>query len=91
MKELPPGITPYKKTPEFTEKDIPPGLLKDHNTKEGVWGKIVILSGSLEYTIQEPEVEIVELSPKKFGVVEPTIRHHIKPLGNVKFYVEFYR
>ncbi|WP_445361960.1 DUF1971 domain-containing protein [Microbulbifer sp. EKSA005] len=91
MKELPGCIAPYKKTPEFTEENIPPGLLKDHTTKEGVWGKIMILSGSLEYTIQEPEVEIIELSPKKFGVVEPTIRHHIRPLGDVKFYVEFYR
>ena len=54
-------------------------------------GKMVILKGKLEYTIQEPELEVVELSPHKFGVVEPTISHHIKPLGTVKFYVEFYR
>ncbi|WP_444893763.1 DUF1971 domain-containing protein [Microbulbifer sp. TRSA001] len=91
MKELPGCIAPYKKTPEFTEENIPPGLLKDHTTKEGVWGKIIILAGSLEYTIQEPEVEIVELSPERSGVVEPTVKHHIKPLGAVKFYVEFYR
>ncbi|MCO1336607.1 DUF1971 domain-containing protein [Microbulbifer sp. OS29] len=91
MKDLPPGIAPYKKTPEFTEENIPPGLLNDHNTKEGVWGKIVILTGSLEYTIQEPVVEVIVLNPKKFGVVEPTIRHHIKPLGAVKFHVEFFR
>ncbi len=91
MKALPSHLTAYKKTPEFTEDTVPAGLLNDHTTKEGVWGKIVILSGQLEYTIQEPEVEVIELSPSKWGVVEPTILHHIKPLGSVNFYVEFYR
>jgi tellurite resistance-related uncharacterized protein len=91
MKELPSNVTSYKKTPVFTEHSVPAGLLNDHNTKEGVWGKIVIMEGALEYTIQEPEIEIIQLDPKQFGVVEPTIKHHIKPLGSVKFYVEFHR
>lgn len=91
MKVLPSDVTAYKKTPIFTAESVPKGLLSDHNTKGGVWGKIVILEGQLEYTIQEPEIEVNHLDPTKFGVVEPTIKHHIKPLGAVKFYVEFYR
>lgn len=91
MKQIPSDACSYKRTPEFTEETIPIGLLKDHQTKESVWAKIVILSGVLEYTIQEPEIEIIELTPTKFGIVEPTIKHHIKPLGLVKFYIEFYR
>ncbi len=91
MKELPADVSAYKRTPEFNGHSIPAGLLKDHNTKEGVWGKIVILKGQLEYTIQEPSVEVLELTPERFGVVEPTIRHHIAPIGDVSFYVEFFR
>jgi len=91
VKELPSNISPYKTTPEFTEESVPQGLLNDHNTKEGVWGKIVVFEGTLEYTIQEPLLETIELTPDKFGVVEPTIKHHIKPIGSVKFHVEFYR
>lgn len=91
MKILPSNVKPYKKTPEFTELTVPAGLLKDHQTKSGVWGKIVILYGALEYTIIEPELDVTELSNSKHGVVEPTILHHIKPLGKVRFYVEFYR
>ncbi len=91
MKTLLNSLVAYKKTPEFTEETVPSGLLKDHQTKEGVWGKIVILEGKLEYTIIEPELEVVELSVSNHGVVEPTILHHIKPLGKVRFYVEFYR
>jgi tellurite resistance-related uncharacterized protein len=38
MKALPKTVVAYKKTPEFTELTLPAGLLKDHQTKEGVWG-----------------------------------------------------
>lgn len=91
MKNLPDSVLPYKKTPEFTETTVPAGLLKDHQTKESVWGKIVVLEGGLEYTIIEPELEIIKLSEIKHGVVEPTVLHHVTPLGKVRFYVEFYR
>ncbi|WP_339678108.1 DUF1971 domain-containing protein [uncultured Zhongshania sp.] len=91
MKDLPGNVSAYKKTPEFSETSVPQGLLNDHTTKDGIWGKIVILEGKLEYVIQEPTKEYIELSTDNFGIVEPTIKHHIKPLGRVKFYVEFYR
>ena len=90
MKTLPPDASAYKRTPEFTETTVPNGLLNDHTTKEGVWGKIVVVEGILEYVIQEPEVEVVHLTPERFGVVEPTVKHHVKPLGSVRFYVEFH-
>lgn len=91
MKDLPDNVSAYKRTSEFTEASVPQGLLNDHGTKEGVWGKIVILEGALEYTIQEPWKETIKLSRENFGVIEPAVKHHIKPLGQVKFYVEFYR
>jgi tellurite resistance-related uncharacterized protein len=91
MKQLPCNLAPYKRTPEFTETTIPDGLLRSHNTKSGVWGKIVVLEGSLLYRILEPEAEEIELNPERHGVVEPEVRHEVKPLGSVRFYVEFYR
>ena len=91
MKILPDSLSPIRKTPEFDETSIPKGLLKAHQTKEGVWGKIVILEGKLQYKINEPEEEIIILDPDNCGVVEPTILHEVKPLGPVKFYVEFYQ
>lgn len=91
MKELPADVSSYKRTPEFDETSVPDGLLKAHQTKVGTWGKIVILSGALRYTILEPEVEEIVLSPDRHGVVEPTVLHEVAPIGNVTFYVEFYR
>lgn len=57
MKELPAQVSTYKRTDNFSEKTIPAGLLKSHNTKAGVWGKIVILKGELRYRILEPQIE----------------------------------
>lgn len=90
MKALPSNAVPYKKTPTFTEKSVPAGLLKDHQTKEGTWGKIVILKGEIVYTIQSEPQEVIRLTPENFGVVEPQVLHFIKPIGEVEFYVEFH-
>lgn len=89
MKSLPPHVKPYKSTPIFENETIPKGLLKDHNTKNGVWGVIHVIKGKLEYTIKDLKTYV--LTPEKQGIVEPEILHHIKPLGTVKFYVEFHK
>lgn len=89
MKQLPKNVTAYNRTPSFTEETVPKGLLKNHNTKAGVWGLIQIEEGELEYTIEDKETHI--LSVDKNGVVEPEILHHIKSIGTVKFFVEFYK
>ncbi len=89
MKSLPENVVAYKKTPEFNESTIPNGLLNNHQTKVGVWGKIVVLEGRLLYTINVSK-EAIELDKSTFGVVEPGVLHQVKALGKVRFYVEFY-
>jgi tellurite resistance-related uncharacterized protein len=91
MKQLPQDVASYKKTPTFTNATVPAGLLRSHQTKAGTWGKIVVLSGLLQYRILEPEFEEIVLSPEVTGIVEPTVLHEVEPLGEVSFYVEFYR
>ena len=91
MKDLPLELESYKRTPEFTSETVPKGLLKAHQTKAGTWGKIVIVSGQLRYRILEPLVEEHLLSVYVYGVVEPAILHEVTPIGDVTFYVEFFR
>ena len=91
MKVIPSGFESYKRTPEFSEASVPPGLLSEHCTADGVWGKIVVLEGLLTYRILEPRVEEYQLTPELCGVIEPAIRHEVVPQPGVRFYVEFYR
>jgi len=89
MKALPENVKPYKQTPVFTEKNIPKGLLQTLRTKEGTWGKICISKGKLLYVIESEVQETKELSTSIYGVVEPQVPHHVTPIGEVEFFVEF--
>lgn len=87
---IPENCRPYKKTPVFTEETVPAGILKDHATKAGTWGLLSILEGSLEYVVPAKNHRQV-LTPDTRAVIEPEVLHHVKPLGSVRFFVEFWR
>lgn len=89
--KIPNNVSAYKKTPNFSQDSVPSGLLKNHKTKAGTWGKIIVLKGEIEYCIQTNPLEIIKLTSSNYGVVEPEQLHFIKPLGAVEFYVEFYK
>ena len=90
MKTLPPGLQFTRRTPEFTEAAVPAGLLHEHRTRPGIWGVIQVLEGTLEYHILEPLEERHRLTPGHPGIVEPTMKHQVAPLGPVRFFVEFH-
>lgn len=91
MRQLPRGVTAYKKTQIFTETNLPKALRSAHATKAGVWGLIHITSGRLRYDITET-AETFEFGPNDPpAVIEPEIRHSVTPLGCVNFCVEFFR
>ena len=78
-------------TPEVSENSIPASLLRAHSTKAGIWGKIVAIEGRLRYRILEPEVEEIELSPARPGIMEPEVSHEVETVGPVRFRVDRYR
>jgi tellurite resistance-related uncharacterized protein len=91
---LPEDVRAYHRTPEFTEATVPAGLLKSHATKAGTWGLIHILAGELQLRITDERRRSAEFRLSAWtipGVIEPTILHAVRPLGRVRFYVEFLR
>ena len=91
VKTLPEGVACYGRSPEFTEGSIPESLQSSHRTNARTWARIVVLEGRLRYRILEPDVVESELTPEKPGIVEPEVAHAVKPMGEVRFFVEFYR
>lgn len=91
MKSIPEHVVAYRRTPEFDEENVPDVWLSAHSTKRGVWAKIVVLEGRLLYTIRDNPSEEIHLDADHFGVVEPRMSHFVRPLGKVRFYLEFYR
>lgn len=86
---LPDDVQPYKRTAIFDEISMPAGLRRSHNTKEGVWGKIVVVEGVLRLTMLD-DGSIHMLTPDLVGVVQPRQPHEAEPMGPVKFYIEFH-
>ena len=89
--EWPEGLTAYRRLPEMDETNIPAGLKRDHATKRGVWAKIKVLEGSVEYCVQEPVNQSFQLVAPCEGVVVPEVRHHLQVRGRVRMYIEFWR
>lgn len=90
-RELPEGYTPYHRTDTFTRDSVPEGLLRRHTTKRGVWARIQVSRGRLEYHVHAPFDTREVLEAGTSGVVLPEVEHHVAPLGDVEFFVEFWR
>eukprot|EP00035_Acanthoeca_spectabilis_P039987 m.66453 g.66453 ORF g.66453 m.66453 type:complete len:160 (-) comp9818_c0_seq1:160-639(-) len=91
---LPRDVTPYKRLPaegEFTPETMPRGLLDQHNTKAGVWGKICVAQGELHLRILEGSHEEVTLRAGEYGVVAPKEMHQVEPLtDDMRMHVVFH-
>ncbi|NES84053.1 MAG: DUF1971 domain-containing protein [Moorea sp. SIO2B7] len=91
MTQLPSNAVPYLQTAIFTQDTIPSGLLREHTTKAGTWGKINVISGKLHYQILTTPPQTYLLTPTVAGIIEPQVPHQVEPLGETSFYVEFYQ
>lgn len=94
--EWPAGLVCVHSTPIFDARRVPAGLLRDHTTRQGTWGRIVVLDGALDYVTAVGRHW--RLEPGRggsgvdgAGVVVPGMKHHVAPVGDVRFRVEFHR
>ena len=88
---LPANAQKYSETPLFTEKTVPAKLTRKHNTKTGVWGRIVIESGSLRYVLCDDASTQQTLDENQPGIIRPQEFHFVEIFEPVTFKVEFFR
>lgn len=89
--QLPNGIQKYAESPVFTEASTPEKLTTAHDTKAGVWGKLIVSKGALEFVVPGPPETSEKIRADEFAVIEPTVPHHVRLAGPVEFQIEFYR
>jgi tellurite methyltransferase len=94
--EMPRDHVAYQRTSSFDQNSVPAALLAQHSTKAGVWGLIRVESGELEYTIEDERLstdaeQCQRLEAGDVGVVIAEVEHHVTPIGDVRFHVEFWR
>lgn len=87
--ELPEGSRLVRTTPEFDEASTPAGLLRAHRVADGVWGRLVVRSGSLAFVFED-DAESITLRDSDAVVIPPGRPHHVELTGPVRFVVEFH-
>ena len=88
MPALPSDCEVYRRTRSFTERSVPRGLLREHSTAAGVWGRIVVERGELRYRVGGLQFTLAPGTP---GIIEPEVLHEVEPVGELSFHVEFLR
>lgn len=86
---LPDDARPYRRTADFHEDTVPRGLLGDHSTKAGTWGRLWVEHGALVVCFGAPLHVDVAARPGAPVVIPPQIVHRVRIAGSVRFYVEF--
>ena len=90
-KDFPAILSKYSETPVFTQDTVPEKLTSVHDTKQGVWGKLIVLEGEIDYIVPGPPSACQRITPSNYGVIEPAVPHCVELIGPVRFKVEFYR
>ena len=89
MSALPDDVVAYKRTPSFTAETTPAGLRGEHRTKAGVWGRLVVEAGAVDFRFAGEASRRVEAGGEV--VIPPARPHAVDPGDEARFYVEFLR
>jgi len=80
---------PYRSTPVFTNGTLPDALRRAHSTKEGVWGLLKVLKGSILYVVEETGKRQIVQAPGTV-IIHPQQLHYVQPHGDMQMQVDFY-
>jgi tellurite resistance-related uncharacterized protein len=89
--ELPADLEFVRRTATFDESSVPAGLLSAHRVADGVWGRVVVTSGSLDFVFDDEPDDPLAVSAGHQQVIPPSRAHHLVLDGPVEFHVEFHR
>lgn len=78
-------------TPVFDESGVPHGLLAAHQLAAGVWARVVVQEGALDFVFEDAPDRPIHLSAGGSLVVPPEQPHHVLLTGPVRFALELYR
>jgi len=89
--QLPDGLELARTTAVFSNETVPAGLLAAHKVATGVWGRLVVRSGSVGFRFEDSPDELLQASVGESIVIPPERTHRVELDGPTEFVVEFYR
>jgi tellurite resistance-related uncharacterized protein len=89
--ELPDGLEHVRTTEIFDHDHHPAGLRRAHRVADGVWARLVVRTGSLEFVFEDDPDRILHVDAGADVVIPPGRLHHVDITGPVTFALEFHR
>lgn len=86
---LPAGARAYRRIGPFGADDIPAGLLRRHDLKEGAWGLLTVLAGSIRFRWDDEEGGSRVLKAGDTVLIPPCVPHHLEREGAVTIEIDF--
>jgi tellurite resistance-related uncharacterized protein len=87
---LPEGLELVRTTDLWNEETVPAGVLSGHRVADGVWGQLVVHSGSVGFVFEDEPHTTIQVDPGDRVVIPPGRYHHVVLQGSSTFAVEFY-
>ena len=88
---LPDGLQLVRTTDVFDETTVPAGLLRAHRVADGVWGRLVVHTGSVTFVFDDDPEHPLTVVAGDSVVIPPTRQHHVELTAPATFAVEFHR
>lgn len=88
---LPEGLELVRTTDVFDNDSVPAGLLRAHRVAKGVWGRLVVHTGSVVFAFEDAPDDPFTIGSGETMVIPPGRRHHVELPTPATFAVEFHR
>lgn len=89
--ELPVGSELVRTTDTFDNDSVPAGLLRAHRVADGVWGRLVVHTGTVGFVFEDEPHHRRVVGAGDSIVIPPARLHHVELDGRATFAVEFHR
>jgi tellurite resistance-related uncharacterized protein len=89
--ELPAGIEHVRTTETFDHDHHPAGLRRAHRVADGVWARLLVHTGNLDFVFEDDPDHVLHASPGTTIAIPPGRLHHVDITGPVTFSLEFHR
>ena len=89
--QMPEGLEHVRTTDTFNNETVPAGLLRAHRVADGVWGRLVVYSGAVDFVFDDSPDEAITVPAAGSVDIPPAREHHVVLDGPATFAVEFHR
>ena len=88
--ELPPNVVKYAESPMFSAETVPDKLTSEHRLKPGVWGRLCVGKGLVEFHTTGPASSTTAVRAGESLIIEPALSHFVRLSADAQFKVTFY-